>query len=209
MPVPPQSFLKRKEPYRICNNLHKQIIKKLGPTINADLINKEEELLKKKSRYNLRSLDLDQIKFLVDDNQYIVIEEEEEEKEQEQEVSASASASAPIDPPPTTPTPTTNHRSKPRKGSSVTFPGLIAVLKKRHEKQFKKLTMRGRVDKARYILADLLAMSVAPDAADNLNCFGSTYLINNKKELAQDVLAILEQVKMQLELQLKVDLKKN
>ena len=69
MPVPPQSFLKRKEPYRICNNLHKRIIKKLGPTIDADLINKEEELLKKKSRYNLRLLDLDQIKFVVDDNQ--------------------------------------------------------------------------------------------------------------------------------------------
>ena len=119
MPVPPQSFLKRKEPYRICNNLHKRIIKKLGPTIDANLINKEEELLKKKSRYNLRSLDLDQIKFLVDDNQCIVIEEEEEEA---------------TDPPtptpiyPVTPTPT-NHRSKPRKGSSVTFPGLIAGLK--------------------------------------------------------------------------------
>ena len=44
--------------------------------------------------------------------------------------------------------------------------------------------------------------------SDNLNQYGSTYLINNKKELAQDVLAIMEQVKMQLELQLKVDLKK-
>ena len=49
------------------------------------------------------------------------------------------------------------------------------------KKQFKKLTMRGRCDKARYILADLLAMSVAADA-DKLNCFGSTYLINNKKK---------------------------
>ena len=43
---------------------------------------------------------------------------------------------------------------------------------------------------------------------DNLNRYGSTYLNSNKKELAQDVLAILEQVKIQLELQLKVDLKK-
>ena len=65
--------------------------------------------------------------------------------------------------------------------------------------------MRGRCDKARYILADLLAMCVD---GDNLNRYGSTYINNNKKELAQDVLAILEQVKMQLELQLKVDLKK-
>ena len=61
MPVPPQLFLKRKEPYRICNNLHKPIIEKLGPTIDADLINKEEEALAKKSQYNLQSLDLDQI----------------------------------------------------------------------------------------------------------------------------------------------------
>ena len=68
--------------------------------------------------------------------------------------------------------------------------------------------MRGRVDKARYILADLVAMSIAPDAAANLNRYGSTYINNNKTELAQDVLAILEQVKLQLELQLKVDLNK-
>ena len=65
--------------------------------------------------------------------------------------------------------------------------------------------MRGRCDKARYILADLLAMCVD---GDNLNRYGSTYINNNKKELAQDVLAILEQVKLQLELQLKVDLNK-
>ena len=63
--------------YKICNNLHKQIKLELGP-IDRDNINKEEEALAKKSRYNLRSLDLDQIKFVVDDNQCIVIEEEEE-----------------------------------------------------------------------------------------------------------------------------------
>ena len=92
-PPPPKWFKNNNQPtYKICNNLHKQIELKLGP-IDRDNINKEEEALAKKSRYNLRSLDLDQIKFVVDDNQCIVIEEEEEEEV----------ASAPT---------RTNHRSK-------------------------------------------------------------------------------------------------
>ena len=117
-PDPPQLFLKRNwQPYKVCDNLHKRIVRKLGP-IDLDLINKEEEALAKKSRYNLRSLDLDQIEFVVDDNQYIVIEEEEE---------ATNPPPTPTNPPTPTPTPT-NHRSKPRKGSSVNFPKLILDL---------------------------------------------------------------------------------
>jgi len=118
---------------------------------------------------------LDEILFNVDDR-YLVIEEEE----REEETSALAAAAASADPLTTDPPP--NRQSKPRKGSTVTFPKLVGTLKKRHKKNFKKLTMRGRCDKARYILADLLAMCVAD--ADKLNRYGSTYLNNNKKELA-------------------------
>ena len=50
---PPQLFHKRnRQPYKVCDNLHKRIVRKLGP-IDLDLINKEEEALAKKSRYNL------------------------------------------------------------------------------------------------------------------------------------------------------------
>ena len=131
MTMPPNLFKRRKNnPYKICNNLHKHIIRKLGP-IDIANINNEEEALAKKSRYNLQSLDLDQIKFIVGDNQCIVIEEEEE-----------VTTVPPT--PKWTPTPTlSNCQSKPRKGSTATFPNLIARLKKRHKKQFKKLTMRG------------------------------------------------------------------
>ena len=90
---------------------------------------------------------------MVGNNHCIVIEEEEEE---------TTNPPTPIDPP--TNPPKKNHWSNPRKGSSVTFPILIiAGLKKRHKKLFKKLTMRGQCDKARFILADLLAMCVDGD----------------------------------------------
>lgn len=87
--------------------------------------------MKKKSRYNLRSLDLDQIQFTVGNNQCIVIEEEEEEE------------ATPTNLPTPTLTPT-NHISKPRKGATIKFPKLILDLKKdQHKKKFKKITMRG------------------------------------------------------------------
>ena len=105
-------FLRTKQPYKVCNNLHKQIVCKLRP-IDLELINKEEENLAKKSQYNIRSLDLDQIEFMVGNNQCIVIEEEE--------------ATPPTNNPPmpTPMAPKKNYQSNPRKGSSVTFPNLI------------------------------------------------------------------------------------
>ena len=122
--TPPNQFKRRKNnPYKICNNLHKRIVCKLGP-IDIANINNEEEVLAKKSRYNLRLLDLDQIQFLVNDNHCIVIEEEEEEP---------PPTNLPIDLPINPTAPRKNHQSNPRKGSSVTFPILIiAGLKKRH-----------------------------------------------------------------------------
>ena len=65
--------------------------------------------------------------------------------------------------------------------------------------------MRGQCDKARFILANLLAMSVD---ANELNWYRSDYLNSNRKQLAQETLEILEQVRLQLELQLKVDINK-
>ena len=49
--LPPLSGIKNK-PYKICDNLNKQIDRILQP-IDIDNINKEEEALAKKSRYNL------------------------------------------------------------------------------------------------------------------------------------------------------------
>ena len=61
MTMPPNLFKRRKNnPYKICNNLHKHIIRKLGP-IDIANINNEEEALAKKSRYNLWLLNLDQV----------------------------------------------------------------------------------------------------------------------------------------------------
>ena len=57
VPPPPKWYIKKT--YKICDNLNKQINQILGPTIDANNINKEEEVMKKKSRYNLWSLDLD------------------------------------------------------------------------------------------------------------------------------------------------------
>mgnify|MGYP003338567165 CR=1 FL=1 len=76
--------------------------------------------MKLKSRYNLRLLDLDQIQFIVGNNQCIVIEEEEE----------MSAANPPTTNLPINPTVPTNHRSKPRKGDTVKFPKLILDLKK-------------------------------------------------------------------------------
>ena len=67
---------------------------------------------------------MDQIKFVVDDNQCIVIEEEEEQEVSSASASASAASTPTMDPPPKE-----KHQSNPRKGSSVTFPNLIAGLK--------------------------------------------------------------------------------
>ena len=66
--------------------------------------------------------------------------------------------------------------------------------------------MRGRCKKARYILAELLLMCV-PDK-ELLAEHGAAYLNYKKYEMAQDVMAIMEQVQLQLQMQLKVDLTK-
>ena len=115
-PFQQKLFIKKRQPYKVCDNLHKRIERKLKDA-DGDFIEREEEYFKNQRRYNLRSLDLDEILFNIDDR-YLVIEEEEREEETS---AASASASAASADPPTT-NPPPNRQSKPRKGSTVTSP---------------------------------------------------------------------------------------
>ena len=98
------------------------------------------------------------------------------------------------------------HKSKkPRKGKHLTLLKLIQDLRSdQFIKPTKYLKAGTRSNQCRDVLVTLLAMTV--DKKD-LNQFGTNYLLRNK-QLASDVLAVIEEVQFLLESYLKVDIKK-
>ena len=65
-PFQQKLFIKKRQPYKVCDNLHKRIKRKLKDA-DGNFIEREEEYFKNQRRYNLRSLDLEKMLFNVDD----------------------------------------------------------------------------------------------------------------------------------------------
>ena len=91
--------------------------------------------------------------------------------------------------------PTEDHRKKPRKGKRLTLLKLIQDQSNQFIKRTKYLTAETRSNRCRDVLATLLAMTV--DKKD-LNELGANYLLKNK-QLASDILAVIEEVQFLLE----------
>lgn len=108
--------------------------------------------------------------------------------------------------PPSQPNPPTadDYSKKPRQGKYLTLLKLIQDQSDQFIKPTKYLEAETRSNRYRDVLATLLAMTVDKK---ELNLFGTEYLLKNK-QLASDILAVIEEEQFLLESYLKVDIRK-